>query len=318
MIQSFYTNQDRQLMIGEKTDLAEWLNIVDPTDGEIETIVQKYKLPRNYISSVLDPDEVSRHEKLESISSKSPTLLLFLYPRTIINRQGYKEYVTRPFSIILTENMIITASKDIPQFISKMIENDPQYPINTKNQEAFILALARYISSAYIRFLKEINSETEKLESKLVHSTKNEQLFVLMALQKSLVYFDTAIQSNHPIFNNLKEVEWFNQQPENRNALHDVIVENNQAESMIHQSHQLLEQISDIFSSVISNHLSNIMKVLTSITIVLTIPTIIGSLWGMNVRLPLEDYPGAFWILSAATAGIGIVTAWVLRKKDYF
>lgn len=318
MIQSYYKTDQGKIVQDNEFSHTEWLHLSDPTKDEINRVVKHFGFPKDYLTSVLDPDEVSRYENLEMKEIESSSLAMFLYPLKVDNSQNDSEYVTRPLAVILTPTAIITATVQTPDFISNMITNKPNYPIDSTNQERFLLDIAWHISSDYISYLKEINNKIEKLENTLTKTTNNRQLFSLMALQKSLVYFDTAIECNHPIFKRLKNIERFNQNKKNLSFLHDVVVENQQAESMIRQSNQMLEQISAVFSSVISNNLNIIMKVLTSITIVLTIPNIIGALWGMNVSLPIEDTPGAFWLLCLFSVILSLLTIWVLRKKDYF
>jgi len=318
MIQSYYTTNQGKIIQDTEFTHVEWIHLSDPTADEIHQVVGQFNFPKDYLDGVLDPDEVSRYENLEMGENKSSSLIMFLYPIKITSNPYDNEYITRPLAVISTANTIITASVHTPIFISNMIKNKPNYLIDSTNQERFLLDIAWHISSDYISYLKEINSKIEILEKNLISTTKNRQLFSLMALQKSLVYFSTAIGSNHPIFKKLKSIERFNKNKSNLSFLHDVVIENQQAEAMIRQSNQMLEQISAIFSSVISNNLNNIMKVLTSITIVLTIPTIIGALWGMNVSLPLEDTSGAFWIICLISLIICAITVWMLRKKDYF
>lgn len=318
MIQSYYTTAQGKITHDFDFSHAEWIHLSDPTDDEINEVVNYFDFPKDYLSSVLDPDEVSRYENLEMEEKESSSLAMFLYPLKVVTNENDSEYITRPLAVILTSNTIVTAAVQTPDFISSMMKNIPNYSIDSTNQERFLLDIAWHISAQYISYLKEINSKVEKLEDNLTKKTNNRQLFSLMSLQKSLVYFDTAILSNHPIFKRLKNIERFNENKKNLSFLHDVVIENQQAEAMIRQSNQMLEQISAVFSSVISNNLNNIMKVLTSITIVLTIPNIIGALWGMNVSLPFEDTPGAFWILCLISIIICTITVWILRKKDYF
>jgi magnesium transporter len=318
MIQSYYTTNQGKIIQDTEFTHGEWIHLSDPTADEIHQIVSQFNFPKDYLDGMLDPDEVSRYENLEMEENKNSSLVMFLYPIKITANKNNSEYITRPFAFILAANTIITASVHTPMFISNMIENKMDYSIDSTNQERFLLNIAWHISSDFIFYLKEINSKVEILEKKLITTTTNHQLFSLMALQKSLVYFSTAVESNHPIFKKLKSIERFNTSKNNLSFLHDVEIENQQAETMIRQTTKLLKQISTIFSAVISNNLNIIMKVLTSITIVLTIPTIIGALWGMNVSLPLENTPGAFWIICLISIIICAMTIWMLRKKDYF
>lgn len=318
MYQSYHTDADGNMVVAEKGQITDWLHVSKPTAEEIDYLAGHFNFPKDYLTSIQDPDEVPRQEKLGLNPAEDPNLIIFNYPCKVTNTLGYDEYITIPFGIILTENTIITAAEDLPFFMEKIIRNETDYPVDTKKTAQFALEIAWQISFNYISCLKEIIKKTEAMEQQLTITTKNEQLFALMSLQKSLVYFNTSIHASHPIFNDLKEIELFTQHTENRNLLHDVIVENRQAEVMIEETDQLLTQMSAVFSSVVSNNLNNIMKFLTSVTIVLTIPTIIGGLWGMNVNLPIDETPGAFWIMIFIIILISILTTWFLKKNDYF
>ena len=317
MFQSYHTNSAGLMTRGINNQINDWIHVSKPTSDEIEHLSKKFNFPKDYLSCVNDPDEIARQEKLGINPIKEPNLIIFNYPSKVINKLGYDEYITIPFAMILTEHTLITAAEDVPSFLKKIINNQIDYPVNTKKKELFILEVAWQISSHYVFYLKEIIKKTESMEQQLTKSTENEQLFALMSLQKSLIYFNSSIHASHPIFNELKKIEAFTESFENRNLLHDVIVENRQAEVMIEETSRLLEQISAVFSSVISNNLNNIMKFLTSITIVLTIPTIIGGIWGMNVNLPIDQGPSAFWLIMFLVLFISFLTTWLLKKKHY-
>ncbi|MGB3160801.1 magnesium transporter CorA family protein [Carnobacterium sp.] len=318
MYQSYYTDSDGHLVNGTKDQSCDWIHVTNPTSEEIDYLASRFSIPKDYLSCVNDPDEIAREEKLGIDPAIEPNLIIFNYPSKVINKLGYDEYITIPLAIILTKNTLITAAEDVPLFLEKIISNKTDYPVNVKKKELFVLEVAWQISSQYIFFLKEIIKKTESMEQQLTKSTENEQLFALMSLQKSLIYFNSSIHASHPIFNELKKIEAFTEKVENRNLLHDVIVENRQAEVMIEEISILLKQISAVFSSVISNNLNNIMKILTSITIVLTIPTVIGGIWGMNVNLPIDQGPNAFWIIMFLILFISFLTTWILKKNNYF
>ncbi|MGX7417427.1 magnesium transporter CorA family protein [Carnobacterium gallinarum] len=318
MIQSFHTNEASVLISDTKLVIGGWINVCDPTEEEVDQLIAEFKFPRDYITSVLDLNEVSRQEMLKEEDSNAPSLIVLQYPLLRVSELGYKEYTTFPISIILTEHTIITATKYIPHFITEIIDNHPNYVVDTTHQERFVLRMLWHISASYMYCLDEINAETRRLELLLTKSTKNEQLYALMSLQKSLIYFSTAIGSNKPVFEIMKETDRFSKDLLTRGFLHDVIVENNQANVMTSEYQQVLNQVSLVFSSVISNNLNNIMKILTSITIVLTIPTILGGIYGMNVDLPFMDTAGAFWLILGIMAIASIITAWILKKKNFF
>lgn len=318
MYQSYYTDSNGQLVAAQKDQLKDWIHVTSPSLNDIDYLSNKFNFPKDYLSCVNDPDEIARQEKLGTDPAKEPNLIIFNYPSKVKSNLGYDEYITIPLAMILTEDTLITSAEDVPLFLEKIIANQTNYPVNTKKKELFVLEVAWQISSLYVYYLKEIILKTEAMEKQLTKSTENEQLFALMSLQKSLTYFNSSIHASHPIFDELKEIEAFTEHSENRNLLHDVVVENRQAEVMIEETSVLLEQISAVFSSIISNNLNNIMKILTSITIVLTIPTIIGGIWGMNVNLPIDQGPTAFWVLMGIIILISFITAWILKRNNYF
>ncbi|MFS7003273.1 magnesium transporter CorA family protein [Carnobacterium maltaromaticum] len=318
MRQGYHTNESGVLVPNSEDYVGGWIHVSDPSEEEVNQLVKEFKFPKDYITSVLDAHEVSRQEMLKEEDTNSAVLLVLQYPFLIESELGYKEYMTYPISIILTDHTIITASKHLPQFISEITHNNPDFAVDTTHQEQFVLRLFWYISASYMRFLQEIDIETRRLELQLTQSTKNEQLYALMSLQKSLIYFSTAINSNGPIFDIMKETDRFSKDERTRSFLHDVIVENNQAQIMTSQYQKILDQVSTVFSAVVSNNLNNIMKILTSITIVLTIPTILGGIYGMNVEIPFIDTPGAFWLIMVIMIISSVLTVWLLKKKDFF
>ncbi|EUJ28214.1 magnesium transporter CorA family protein [Listeria floridensis FSL S10-1187] len=157
-----------------------------------------------------------------------------------------------------------------------------------------------------------------KLEVKIKQSMKNEELYAFMAVQKSLVFFATALQSNKTILDKMEDVEHFMQDKRNHDLLRDVTIENRQAIAMTDTYTQIISGMSDIFSSVISNNLNMVMKFLTSFTIILSLPTIIGSIYGMNVKLPFAEYAHAFSLIMLFTLLITLVVTLIFWRKKYF
>ncbi|GEK90348.1 magnesium transporter [Alkalibacterium putridalgicola] len=319
MIEAYRTNnQEKVVEVNEAGNRPpEWLHITKADREEMKGIAQKYAFPLDYLTSAFDPDEVSRSENLEKSDKDRPSLLVLLYPIRIENKAEL-EFVTRALSIILTDKLLITASEKTPPVIEEIIRNKRQHPVRIKNHTDFVLTVSEYIAREYIQCLKEINRETSKLEANIKKSSKSDSLFKLMKLQKSIVYFDIAIETNHTIFEELRGAERYIKMEENNETLRNVSVEMNQAKKMIRQTHELLEDISDTFSSLISNNLNRTVQFLTTITIILTIPTIISSMWGMNVPVPFEKVSDGFWIMSAIILLLTGLIAYGLKKRDFF
>lgn len=316
MIQG-YCNKENATIQKEDLNKASWLHLSNPSREEIEKITAQYAIPTNYVTNVLDSDEIARGEHLEDDDEEYPKLVTLLYPMKSSNAQGFTVYNTRAFSIVLTKNLIISASESRPSFFTQLVENKDEYKVALENQESFILEVVWLISYIYIQYLKEIHEEINELEEAVAHSMKTKHLYHLLNLKKSLVFLDSGLESNHPVLEKIKNSTQFSQKDEDSLLLHNMHIENKQAETMIKQYHRLLEQIGDLFSSIISTRLNNLMKVLTSMSIILTIPAIIGALWGMNVRLPFEKTPFAFWILVSGSAAISLMVALLLKKKDF-
>lgn len=295
-----------------------WIHLTKADKQELDYLVRTYGFPIDYLTGAFDDDEVSRYEKLEAQHKETPGLIVLLYPKKIISHLDLTEYITRPLSIILTENTVITAVSETPNFLYRFMKERTSHPLHIDSKVEFVLSIAMQTASLFINYLKEINLATDELEVKLKRTSKSQHLFDLMELQKSVVYLDSALSTNHPVIVRLRELENFTQNEEDYELLRDVMVENHQAEVMSSQSFKLLRQLSSTFSAVISNNLNMVVKFLTSITLIFTIPTLIGSLWGMNVPVPFEQSPYGFWILTFITILLASVTAYWMKKNEYF
>lgn len=293
-----------------------WINVTNPSETEINELIKKYTIPRDYMTAISDDQENSRTEGLSQ--NIVPDLVLMQYPHRIRNSLGYLEYQTFPFSIILADDAIITVSNSEPDFISKFIADSPIHKIKTITSDQFTLKLLWYLSQSFVVALKSIIQETENLEKSLAKATKNEQYYQMMSMQKSLVYFAAALKKNNPVLQSMADSNEHFKQKATDDLLTDVLIENQQAETMTSIQTKILENYGEMVSSVISNNLNIIMKVLTSMTIILTIPTIVGGMFGMNVSLPGADTHFSFWWLQLITLIICLLTAYYLKKNDYF
>ncbi|MGE7365676.1 magnesium transporter CorA family protein [Desemzia incerta] len=301
-----------------ETTSSDWIHISQANEEDILHLAHTYHFPVDYLTGAFDADEISRYEKLGKQYDHTPGLIVLLYPLKKKSRLNLTEYVTRPLSIIMAEDTLITATHDTPEFLKSFMQVDDDKLNNFETADQFVLKASMHIASLFITYLKEINKSTDDLEVQLQSSSKSQYLFDLMELQKSLVFIDTALKSNHPVIDRLKELEDFTANPIDDELLRDVMVENRQAEVMASQTYRLLNQLSSTFSSVISNNLNTVVKFLTSITFIFTIPTLIGSLWGMNVPVPFEDSPFGFWILLFGTVILLAVTAYWMKKNEFF
>ena len=177
--------------------------------------------------------------------------------------------------------------------------------------------LAYHICKSYIDYTKSINNHIERLEKDIARSTKSETIRELISLSRSLIRFSMATENNEPILHALFDLETLNSSPTRNRLLNDLKIESTQAQVMVKEASVTVEKLSDLYSSLVGNNLNDVMKTLTSITIILTVPTIIGGFWGMNTSLPLAESPYAFWQLLGLTMTIIVLMYFYLKRKDY-
>ncbi|MBP2025394.1 magnesium transporter CorA family protein [Peptoniphilus stercorisuis] len=308
---NYYSIKDEKIVeYVEGLDLF-WIDMQSPTEKEIEEIVNKYSLPRDYIYDVRDPQEISR---IEGINDEGKSkLIMLLYPLKITD--GY--YATRPISVILTDGVIITATALESNILEVLKENKFKSFVKTQSREDFVLEIAWRISQFFILAVRDLEEKITLLEKEMRVSTKNELLYKMINIQKSLISFQMATRENGPIIDSMFASDRLFSAEYREDLIRDLQVENKQAQVMVEKSSTMLEHLSDLYSNVISNNLNDVMKILTSITIVLTVPTIVGGLWGMNTPLPFSNEEYAFFYLLGLSALISFIIIYALKKRDF-
>jgi len=288
-----------------------WISLIDPTIDEIDSI-KALGIPSDFLTYALDLDERPRTEKEDD----GTTLIMLSVPIF----QGEKfdvPFSTIPLGIILTSRMVITVCKKHNVIIDELLRPRAK-GISTSKQIRFILRILLTTATQYLAYLREINHTVELVEDRLQASMKNKEVLDLLKYQKSLVYFTTALRSNELMMERLQKTPLFHRYPEDEDLLEDVITENQQAIEMVGIASNILSSMMDAFASIISNNLNVVMKFLASITIVLSIPTIVTSYFGMNVDLPLQGNDFAFlWIIVIFLA-ISLLIVYVFIKKKWF
>ena len=288
-----------------------WVNVVDPSTDEIAQLSQDIGIPHDFITASLDIDERAR------IDREDDTRLILL---RIPHFQGEDEdvpFATVPIGIILTNEIIITVSK-VRNILFRDFIDSKVAEFYTGKRNRFILQILLRTAKQYLRDLRKINREVDLLEDKLQRSMRNEELLGLLKYQKSLVYFTTALKSNELMMERLQRSHLFEKYPDDQELLEDVLIENRQAIEMVGIANDILSQMMDAFASIISNNLNVVMKFLTSVTIVLMVPTLVASFYGMNVGLPLQSSPYAFLLTLVLSFVISAVVVYFFWKKDWF
>lgn len=289
-----------------------WINLVAPSDEEIKEVCENVKIQEDFIRYSLDSEEKARIDYEED----DDTLLFIMDTPIKEKEQGRLVYTTMPIGIIIVrDDYIITVSLRKLELI-KDFEQGKMRGFSTYKKSRFILQLMYKNSSIYLDYLKLINKETEIAENILKASTQNKELLKLLDLEKSLVYITTSLRANEAVMERTIKIKNIKLYEEDEDILEDAIIENKQAIEMSRIYRDILDTTMDTYSSIISNNLNEVMQLLTSITIIISIPTLIASLWGMNVPVPFQNMKYGFVILCAISVLITLVTVIVLNKKE--
>ena len=313
MIRIFKT-EDGAMHEKEEMQPGCWIALTNPTASEIIDIADTYQIDPDHLRAPLDEEERSRIEVEDEY-----TLILVDIP-SIEERNGKDWFVTIPLAIIMTNDVLITVCLEETPVLTSFMDGRVR-DFHTFMKTRFILQILYKNATQFLQYLRIIDKKSEVIERKLHQSQKNEELIELLELEKSLVYFTTSLRSNEVVLEKLLRIEKIKKYPEDTDLLEDVIVENKQAIEMANIYSGILSGTMDAFASVISNNLNIVMKFLATVTIVLSIPTMIASFYGMNVNshgMPFADSPYGFAIVLGLTLLLSLFVAYIFNKKDLF
>lgn len=302
---------DDQMLELTTLEKGSWIHLQNPTKEEIEGLNTRYALEPSYLKAALDEEESARIER-----TGNQALIIVDVPYVEVTGDSYS-YSTFPIGIVLVDDVIITiTTKETPIFTDFIEERIRDFWTNKRTR--FILQILQRNAVRYLSFLKQIDKASMFVQDKLQSSMRNRELMQMMELEKSLVYFSTSLRGNELVFEKMMRMEILNQYPEDTGLLEDVIIENKQAIEMCAIYRDIMNGAMDAFASIISNNQNTVMKLLTSITIVMSIPTLIASIWGMNVELPFANNPHSFAILMGTATLISVICAVFMWKKRMF
>lgn len=306
---TIYRSTERGLETVDEIADGCWLHVVTPGPEEIARL-EGLGLPPDFLTHALDLDERPRTERDDG------GLLIVLHFPYAQGPSADIPFITVPLSIIIIEKLIVTiaplATGVLQEFAAGHVRG-----LSTAKKTRFVLRLLWHIADQYLVRLREINTAVDALEDKLQRSLRNREVMELLKYQKSLVYFTTALKSNELVLERLQKGQLLQRYPEDDELLDDVLIEVRQAIEMTSISEDILSQMMDAFASIISNNLNAVMKFLASVTIVLSVPTLLASLYGMNVRLPLEEHPLAFLLIVTASLAASSIVVFVFWRKDW-
>lgn len=295
-------------MVGEIVKNC-WINVVDPTPDEI-AYLRTLEIPPEFITYPLDLDERPRVEKEEGYTLILLRIPYFQGPGADI------PYTTIPLGMVLNGQWIMTICRNDHRLLQEFAAGKVR-GLATAKRNRFILHMLLSAANSYLGYLREINKIVDALEDQLQMSMRNKELMGLLKYQKSLVYFTTALKANELMMERLHRSGFFRVYPDDEDLLEDVITENQQAIEMTNIASNILSSMMDAFASIISNNMNIVMKFLAAITIVLTVPPLITGFYGMNVRVPLQDWPYTSLVILGFSVIITIVVTRIFLKKDW-
>lgn len=313
MLQIYKTNDlpngGTEFVQSDTIQKGAWINLTQPSPEEITFLKMALDIPEDFILAALDEEERARIE-----SDEDYTLIIIDIPiKSAIEQDG--QYITVPMSIIVNDNNIVTIClTDNPllnDFIDRRVKG-----FFTYKKTRFIFQILYKNATFYLQYLRQIDKSSNKIEKELHRTLKNKEMVQLLGLEKSLVYFSTSLKSNEVVLEKMMRFSPIKIYPEDQEMLEDVIIENKQAIEMAGIYSNILSSTMDAFNYLISNNLNVVMKMLASITIILSIPTIVGGFFGMNVPVPLMDNPYAFPIILSCTVIVCSIIGFIMLRKD--
>lgn len=310
MLEIFKT-VDNELIKTDSFEEGVWVNLAAPVPQEISQVGSALNVDPDFLRAALDEEERARIE-----TDDGTTLIVFDIP--VLNSDVRDAiYETIPLAVILIKHTIVTVClrEDtlLKDFMNKKVKS-----FLTQYKTRFVLQILYKTSARYLQYLKQIDKASSRVEQDLHKSMKNKELIQMLKLEKSLVYFSTALKSNEVVLEKLLKHEHIKNYPDDADLLEDVIVENKQAIEMATIYSSILSGTMDAFASVISNNLNIVMKFLTSVTILMAIPTMISSFFGMNVNLPLAGNQLAFLFIILISLIVCVFAGIALYKKKMF
>ena len=275
----------------------------------MDYVIEKTGVLKEFINSTLDENERPRFDIEQDI------LIIFRVPCEKMENSDIS-LETIPIGIIITSDYVITVSLMETDVLKDFYENKVKN-FSTSKRIRFLMQILSRANYYFVKYLDKIEDKIDRTEVTLRKSMRNEDLIRLFNLQKTLIYFNRAILANGIVLDNIFKGRVVKLYEDDKDLLDDIIIENKQSLEMTTTNYNILNKTIAAYSSLVSNNLNVVMKLLTSLTIIMSIPMILAGLYGMNVRLPLQDNLSAFAFMLLISLFMSIVIPMVLIKKKY-
>lgn len=312
----YYKKEDRRLKELDSPEAACWVNISAPfSNEELEEFASAYDIPLDFLTDSLDIDERSRYEREEDVR-------LIVVNTPILNEIDHDNeaiYITVPIGIIIMPDFVVTitsyANPVLELFIDEKVKNyDPA------DEQLFILQILEQNVYRFLTCLKKLNLKRNMIEKELYDSSQNKLLRQLLSVEKSLVFFVNSLSSNELLKMKMKRSDFLGirSDEDKTDLFEDIIIDNSQALEMANVYTNILNGTMEAYASIISNNLNMVISRLTLVTIILMVPTLVASFYGMNVPLPFEKSKYSVYFIIIISIIISLLLAWFFRRKRLF
>lgn len=314
----YYTREKRRLVELNEPEPGCWVNLTPPfAPDELEDFARRFEFDPVFLTDSLDIDERARYERDEDI--RFILVNTPLLNRGEENNENEAIFITVPIGIILTIEHVITVSAFETPVLDRFLDNKVRN-FNPGDEKSFVLQILEQNVYYFLSCLKTLNLRRNRIEKELMHSSRNAELKQLLSIEKSLVYFVNSLNANELLKMKMKRTDFLhiNGDEDMSDLFEDIIIDNSQALSMANVYTNILNGTMDAYSSIISNNLNQVIHRLTIITVVLMVPTLISSFFGMNIPNGIPEHPWAFYV---TIFGTGIFTGglyWFMQRRRYF
>lgn len=310
----YYTREKRKLIELNEPEPGCWVHLTPPfAPDEIEEFARRFEFDQAFLTDSLDLDERARYERDEDIR-----FILINTPVKNRNLETENEaiFITVPIGIILTIEHVITISAFDTPVMDKFLDNNIR-GFNPADEKRFVLQILEQNVFHFLNSLKTLNLRRNRIEKDLMNSSRNSDLRQLLSIEKSLVYFFNSLNANELLKMKMKRTDFLhiNGDEDMAELFEDIVIDNSQALSMANVYTNILNGTMDAYSSIISNNLNLVIHRLTIITVVLMVPTLISSFFGMNIKNGIPDEPWAFYLTILVTAIVTGLLYWLMQRR---
>lgn len=312
----YFAREDGRLRALDGAENATWVSILPPfTQEELEDVAQQFDIPLDYITDSLDVEERSRYEREEDAR-------FVLVSTPILNEvedESDAIYITVPIGIILIPGTVITVAS-YEAHVLRLFMDDRVKNFDPADEALFVLQIFEQNVYRFLTCLKQLNLKRDLVEEELFNSSRNRELRQLLGIKKSLVYFVNALSANELLKMKMKRSDFLQirDNEDKSDLFEDIIIDNSQALEMANVYTHILNGTMEAYGSVISNNLNITIRRLTTITIILMVPTLITSFYGMNVDLPFDQDSYAVYYIVAIAVLLSILLGWYFQRKKLF